>query len=171
MLKKLLKEISNENKHGFVGFERIDESYYEEEEVDMRKVSKDMSARESKATSDLAKIIFDRLEANSRLGKKDLEPSKEKILKELNRLLRMVKCKSTNMAKKVKKENNMKLEELYRVDESKQNAWDVVLKGKVIDTIFYDADMTEDDVKRSLINHDGYNSNIKVVKSKIKGYK
>lgn len=102
MLKELLKETTEENKEGFVGFTRLDESYYEDEEVDMRNVSKDMNSRESKATSELAKIVFDRLDANSRLGKKELNPSKEKINKELNRYLKIVRAKVTKMIKCMK---------------------------------------------------------------------
>lgn len=44
----------------------------------------------------------------------------------------------------------------------KQRAWDVILDGEVIDTVFYDSDMGESEVKRSLVNHDGYDSSIKL---------
>jgi hypothetical protein len=41
--------------------------------------------------------------------------------------------------------------------------WDVRLDGEVIDTVFYDSSYTTaDDVKRSLVNHDGYDANIEV---------
>lgn len=43
-------------------------------------------------------------------------------------------------------------------------AWDVILNGKVIDTVFYDADCDADYVKRGLINHDGYDAGIEVRK-------
>jgi hypothetical protein len=41
---------------------------------------------------------------------------------------------------------------------SPHQAFDVFLNGKNIDTVFYsrDAKMTNDEVRRSLINHDGY---------------
>jgi hypothetical protein len=44
----------------------------------------------------------------------------------------------------------------------KNAAWDVWLYGRVIDTVFYDCDMTEETVKTSLIEHDGYDSRIAV---------
>lgn len=43
-----------------------------------------------------------------------------------------------------------------------QTAFDVFLNGKRIDTVFYNAGMTADEVKRSLVNHDGYDSAIDV---------
>jgi hypothetical protein len=43
--------------------------------------------------------------------------------------------------------------------------WNVILHGKVIDTVFYDDGMDADTVKRSLISHDGYDSAIEVKKS------
>ena len=45
-----------------------------------------------------------------------------------------------------------------------QQAFDVFLNGKNIDTIFYSksANVDEDEVKRSLIDHDGYDSGITV---------
>ena len=46
-----------------------------------------------------------------------------------------------------------------------QDAWDVYLRGRKIDTVFatgYDAE----EMKRSLINHDGYNANITIRKAK-----
>jgi hypothetical protein len=42
-------------------------------------------------------------------------------------------------------------------------AWRVTLNGKGIDTVFQDGNkITADDVKRSLVNHDGYDSGIVV---------
>ena len=48
------------------------------------------------------------------------------------------------------------------------NAWNVYLSGKLIDTVFYSASakVTADEVYRSLVNHDGYDSGIKVVKAR-----
>ncbi len=51
-------------------------------------------------------------------------------------------------------------------------AWDVYLNNKLIDTVFYDAKcdggatVTADDVRRSLIDHDGYDARIVVQKQK-----
>lgn len=54
-----------------------------------------------------------------------------------------------------------------RVEESlNETAWDVFLKGKKIDTVFYDSDVDGDRVKRGLINHDGYDSEITVRKAR-----
>jgi hypothetical protein len=47
-----------------------------------------------------------------------------------------------------------------------QQAFNVYIGTKKIDTVFYDSDMSAADVKRSLVNHDGYDSRIKVVKAK-----
>jgi len=44
----------------------------------------------------------------------------------------------------------------------KHQAWRVTLAGKHIDTVFFNADMSADDVKRSLIGHDGYDPAIVV---------
>ena len=46
----------------------------------------------------------------------------------------------------------------------KHQAWDVFLNGKLIDTVFYDADCSLDYVKRGLIDHDGYDPRIIVRK-------
>lgn len=43
-------------------------------------------------------------------------------------------------------------------------AWDVYLNGRLIDTVFYDADCDADYVRRGLVNHDGYDSGITVEK-------
>lgn len=50
----------------------------------------------------------------------------------------------------------------------KMTAWDVYLNRKRIDTIFYTADQTAEDVRRSLINHDGYDPGITVRKRRFK---
>ena len=39
---------------------------------------------------------------------------------------------------------------------------DVYLYGKLIDTVWFDEDMSIEEIKKSLINHDGYNPNIEV---------
>jgi hypothetical protein len=49
---------------------------------------------------------------------------------------------------------------------SKMTAWDVYLNRKRIDTIFYTADQAAEDVRRSLINHDGYDPGITVRKAR-----
>ena len=52
------------------------------------------------------------------------------------------------------------LSQLVKGKMMKTIAWDVWLYGRVIDTVFYDCDMTEETVKTSLVNHDGYDSRI-----------
>lgn len=44
--------------------------------------------------------------------------------------------------------------------------WDVILDGKVIDTVFYQPSCDADYVRRSLIDHDGLDSRIEVRKSR-----
>jgi hypothetical protein len=44
--------------------------------------------------------------------------------------------------------------------------WLVYLNGKLLDEVPYDEDCSADYVRRSLINHDGYNPNIVVKKAK-----
>lgn len=44
-------------------------------------------------------------------------------------------------------------------------AWNVYLNGKEIDTVFVSSCISAEDVKQSLIEHDGYDANIKVMKS------
>jgi hypothetical protein len=44
----------------------------------------------------------------------------------------------------------------------KASWWNVYLRGKRIDSVHYDGSMDADDVKRSLVNHDGYDSEITV---------
>ena len=48
--------------------------------------------------------------------------------------------------------------------------FNVYLNGKLIDTVFYSASakVDADEVKRSLINHDGYDGGIKVVRLRVK---
>lgn len=41
-------------------------------------------------------------------------------------------------------------------------AWDISLNGSKIDTVFYEADMDADAVRKSLIEHDGYHADIVV---------
>lgn len=41
-------------------------------------------------------------------------------------------------------------------------AWNVYLRGKLIDTVFFTHDIDADTVRRSLVNHDGYDSAITV---------
>lgn len=45
--------------------------------------------------------------------------------------------------------------------------WLVFRNGRVIEKVFYLADMTSVDVKQSLINHDGFPPNIYVIKGNI----
>ena len=44
-------------------------------------------------------------------------------------------------------------------------AWNVYLNGKLIDTVF-DMEKDANEVKRSLVNHDGYDSRIVVRKAR-----
>jgi hypothetical protein len=44
-------------------------------------------------------------------------------------------------------------------------AWDVIRKGKVIDTVFYDQNCDAEYVRHTLIEHDGYPTDIIVVPS------
>lgn len=46
------------------------------------------------------------------------------------------------------------------------NAWNVFLNGEHIDTVWYDSDMGYEQVTRSLVDHDGYNPRIVVVRSR-----
>jgi hypothetical protein len=43
--------------------------------------------------------------------------------------------------------------------------WNVYLRGKLIDIVFYNRGMTADEVRRSLIDHDNYDSGIHVRKA------
>jgi hypothetical protein len=45
-----------------------------------------------------------------------------------------------------------------------QNAWKVILNGRVIDTVFYTNDCDAEYVYKSLVNHDGYSPDITVKK-------
>jgi hypothetical protein len=51
------------------------------------------------------------------------------------------------------------------------SAYDVYLNGKLIDTVFQSDPSSEEEVKRSLINHDGYDPGIEVKKSRRKPYR
>lgn len=41
--------------------------------------------------------------------------------------------------------------------------WNVILNGRVIDTVWYTPNIDADSVRRSLINHDGYDAGITVL--------
>lgn len=45
-------------------------------------------------------------------------------------------------------------------------AWNVYLHGKLIDTVFYDADCGEDYVYNGLVYHDGYDAAISIRKAR-----
>lgn len=45
-------------------------------------------------------------------------------------------------------------------------SWDVILNGKVIDTVWFNKDCDADYVRRSLIDHDGYHYRITVRRGK-----
>lgn len=46
------------------------------------------------------------------------------------------------------------------------NAWNVYLHGKLIDTVFFNRDCDSEYIRKSLINHDGYNDAIVVRKAR-----
>jgi hypothetical protein len=48
----------------------------------------------------------------------------------------------------------------------RHQAWNVYLHGRLIDTVFYDADCDRDYVIDGLINHDNYDQRIRVFKAK-----
>ena len=48
---------------------------------------------------------------------------------------------------------------------SKSQAWNVYLAGKLINTVFYNADCDKDYVLDGLINHDGLSPNITIRRS------
>jgi hypothetical protein len=45
-------------------------------------------------------------------------------------------------------------------------AWNIYLNGRLIDTVFYNPDCDREYVRDGLINHDGYDSRIKVYKAR-----
>lgn len=45
-------------------------------------------------------------------------------------------------------------------------AYNVYLKNKLIDTVFYNSIQDKEEIKKSLINHDGYDINIVVRKKR-----
>lgn len=57
----------------------------------------------------------------------------------------------------------------------KQQAWDVYLKptgghqSRLVDTVWFDKDMDAEAVRRSLVEHDGYDPRITVKQPKRKG--
>jgi len=46
-------------------------------------------------------------------------------------------------------------------------AWKIVLRGQVVDTVFYDAAITAETVERQLIDKDGFDPEIEVTPSRI----
>jgi len=52
----------------------------------------------------------------------------------------------------------------------KQSRFDIYLHGRHIETVYYDEDMAAEEVRKSLINHDGFNTNIVIVKRDSGGY-
>lgn len=41
-------------------------------------------------------------------------------------------------------------------------SWSIYLHGECVDVVWFDATMSAADVKRSLVNHDGYDPSIRV---------
>ena len=60
-----------------------------------------------------------------------------------------------------------KLQEAYK--EAKSQEWKVYLNGKNIDTVFYQLGIDAEEVRKGLIDHDGYDSGITVKKGKVIG--
>ena len=54
----------------------------------------------------------------------------------------------------------------YEMTNPAQQAFDVYLNGRNIDTVFYSGPVDADEVRRSLIDHDGYDSDIEVSKAR-----
>lgn len=48
----------------------------------------------------------------------------------------------------------------------KMQGWDVIVGGRVVNTAFYDSDMDAETVRRSLIDHDGYDEGITIRQAK-----
>ena len=48
----------------------------------------------------------------------------------------------------------------------KTRAWSVSLNRKQIDKVFYNGDISKEEVKKSLVNHDGYDPEIKLNEDK-----
>ena len=44
----------------------------------------------------------------------------------------------------------------------KMKSWDVYLRGRQINTVYFDADMSKDQVLRALINHDCFPVGIEI---------
>lgn len=67
---------------------------------------------------------------------------------------------------------NMPLGSAAKIGESgnPMNSWDVYLKGKKIDTVFYTPDCDAEYVKKSLVDHDGYDPavSVKLAKKAVK---
>ena len=61
-----------------------------------------------------------------------------------------------------------KAKELINMLVEGSTAYDVYLNGKLIDTVFQSDPSNPEDVKRSLVNHDGYDSEIVVKKARRK---
>lgn len=64
------------------------------------------------------------------------------------------------------------MSKVYQIPECRTQPFDVILKHKVIDTVFYDrgTKVTTDEVKRSLVDHDGYDPGITVRKVRCKAH-
>jgi hypothetical protein len=49
----------------------------------------------------------------------------------------------------------------------KSTVFKVYMNKEWVDTVFYSSSMTAEEVRRSLINHDGYSESIRVVKGRV----
>lgn len=53
----------------------------------------------------------------------------------------------------------------YKIKNAKRsNAWNVSLRRKHIDRVYFNANIPKEDVKKSLVDHDGYDPEIKLNK-------
>ncbi len=56
------------------------------------------------------------------------------------------------------------LSEVIQQGKSSTQAWKVILNGRHVNTVFFIREMPADEVRNSLIDHDGYPNNIEVRK-------
>ena len=110
---------------------------------------------------------------NSRGGKQDLHykikewgyvfPNRKDALKYAKT---HIEKRDSDIYGQIIEKKNPKLWKEIVSEKPKNIAWNVSLNRKRIDTVFYNADISKEDVKKSLIDHDGYDSGIKLNKSR-----
>ena len=109
----------------------------------------------------------------SMLKERTLTPAedskKEEIVHSMKKKLQGFKARYGDKAKSVMYATATKhAKELAESEQLNEglHAYKVTHKGKEIDTIFYGSHQDPEDVKRSLVNHDGYHPDIKVTKER-----